>query len=240
MEHFNRANNRRLMRDIGRHKERYDKDVRDPMRFAKLVMKYALPIDRNESRIGVLDFNDVLQNAFLGLLEGWKNIDWDKVENADNRDKTIANFLSARIIGSIKRENFKTAVGVKIPEREITKTIKEEVAERIFGNWMFNFKLDDHSPGTMLRYIDLIEDREEPYRTHMLNAKLSGMLHRLPAKQRKILDWSFGLNLDNKMSIRDIADELNMSEIGVKKAKARALDKLRDDPYVLKELESFL
>ena len=228
------------MRDIGRHKKRNDKDVRDPMRFAKLVMKYALPIDRNESRIGVLDFNDILQNAFLGLLEGWKNIDWDKIENSPNRDKTIANFLSARIIGSIKRENFKTAVGVRIPEHVISQTIKEEIQDRLFGNWMFNFKLDDYSPGTMLRYIDLIEDREESYRNHILNDKLSDCLLTLPEKQRKILDWSFGLNLDKKMSIREISEKLGMSEIGVKKAKSRGLDKLKNNPFVLKELESFL
>ena len=82
----------------------------------------------------------------------------------------------------------------------------------------------------MLRYIDLIEDREEPYQNMVLNDKLTDLLYSLPERDRLILDYHYGLNRD-KMSIKQISFELNMSEVAVRKAKERALKRLNTEKH---------
>lgn len=228
MRHYNKQTYQRFVRDIGRHKKKHGNGLRDPLTFMKLVLKFALPVNRGENKIGTLDFNDVLQNANVGLIKGWNNINWTQVETSPEPFKKIANYLASYIDGEIKSQLLKTSVMVNIPRSFVRKTMKEELEDQIFGNWQYLFKLDDYSPGTMLRYIDLIEDREEPYHIMILNDKLGDLLYTLPEKERLILDYSFGLNRD-KMSMKQIAYELNMSEIGVKKAKARALKKLNTE-----------
>lgn len=229
MKHFNGETYKRFLNDVGRHKKRNDKNPKDMLRFAKLAMKFAFEVNREEQRAGIYDFNDIYQTAMLGLAKGWSNIDWDKITKSANPDKTIANYLSSYIMGEIKSNLLKNSVGVNIPRHFVRKTMKEELEDLIFGNWQYLFKLDDYSPGTMLKYIDLIEDREEPYKNVILNDKLTTLLYTLPEKERRILDWNFGINLDKKMSMKEIAKELGMSEIGVKKAKLRALNKLKTE-----------
>ena len=248
MKHYNKETYLSFVRDIGRHKKKHGNGLKDPLTFMKLVLKFALPVNRGDNTVGVFDFNDILSSACLGLMEGWNKINWVQIETSPEPFKKTANYLSSYIDGEIKH-NLRgrtlgikdedgidvrdgrpsiNSIGVNIPISNMKKTLKEEVEDQLFGNWKYLFKLDDYSPGTMLRYIDLIEDREEPYQNMILNDKLTDLLYRLPENERLILDYSFGLNR-GKMTIKQIAFELNMSEIGVKKAKTRALNRLNTE-----------
>ena len=97
--------------------------------------------------------------------------------------------MSASITGAIKRELNKAAVIVSIPESFIRKTKAETLADKLFGNWLYSFRLDDYAPGTTLRYADIVDDRsdDELKDIYALNEALCDIMWALPQKERDIL-----------------------------------------------------
>ena len=205
----------------------------DMLNYVPLVLKISNKIDNSEGRVGVYSRNDLVQSGNVGLSEAWKKVDWDMIGDAEEPDKKLANYLSARIDGTIKRDLNKSAIGVAIPEYQIQKLKAEEIVDKLFGNWMYSFRVDDYAPGTTLKFIDVIEydpgDLASHYNNVVLNDHLADVMLELRNKERDILKMSFGVDFDHKMTAKEIADHLGMSERGVKKAKAAAIKKLKTE-----------
>ena len=69
---------------------------------------------------------------------------------------------------------------------------------------------------------------EESYDNEILNDHLTTMMYQLSERERNILSYSYGIGYD-KLSIKDIAIRLNLSEIRVKQIKKTALIKLNTE-----------
>ena len=188
------------------------------MKYAPLVMKVVNKFNRDDSRAGIFDKHDFIQSGFVGLVEGY-----DRIIKSDG--KPNVNYLEINIKGTIDRYLNYQATGVAIPEYQMQKTKQEIVADRIFGAWMYSFRLDDINSKTFGKaYSDSIPNEHvwvlDSYETEELNDMLSDILWCLTNKERDILTMSYGIN-HSKKSIKEISDHFNMSEIGVKKIKEK-------------------
>ena len=196
-------------------------------------------VSKDDARIGIIDTNDLVQEANKSLTEAWKKINWETVNESPDPEATLGNFLSVRIEGDLKRFINKAGSMMAVPESQIRKQKREQL-EEIFDelkysfknfNWKFLFRLEDYAPGTTLRYDEIIADEVNltPWETIRLNDELTTAMFSLSEIERRVLDMAFGLNYDRKWTAKEIAKELDMSGIGVHKAKHRALEKLNTD-----------
>ncbi len=225
MKYYNREVDRIMMPSTFRWDPRYALDDREKeiMKYSGSVMWIVNKFDRSDSRVGILDKHDLIQTGFLGLINGY-----NAIQREETRYETKA-YLELRIKTEIKRSINKTATGVNIPESQINKTKAEMLADKLFGFWLHSFRIDDtelfeKTYGNYMRYMH----KEDSYDNEGLEQKLSDLMWILNDKERVILRDNFGISIDKKKSMKEIAKDLSMSEIGVKKAKDRALKKLRN------------
>ncbi len=229
MKYYNRRTDAAMMPSTFRwrkadaiHSNR-DKDI---MRYAPLVMKVVNKYDRQESRVGVFDKHDLIQCGFVGLIEGYDRI-------IKSKGEVNGNYLEINIKGTIDRYLNYQSTGVAIPEYQIQKFRAEKLAEMIFRSWMFGYRLEDmnsldKSYASSLGQREHESYLEDSWDTVELRDMLTQVMLKLRAKERLILFLSFGIGMD-KMSIKNIANKLEMSEIGVKKAKRVSLSKLNTE-----------
>ena len=227
MKHYNTSNYNRYLKDL--------KMVSDPQLqyFLRIAADMARSYPREEARAGVNTLMDIVQNANVGLSEALNNLNEDKSEG--EKVSYIKQWIDTRI----KRYVFSTMSDVKISEYAIQKSKAEKLADLfvqnfVYSNKMFNWKLrikfDDFYPGTNLRYSDIVEDRGSSrwHETVLLGETLKDAMVNsgLTEKQIDILGWSYGLDEYDKLSIKEIAKTLRMSEIGIKVSKRKALEAL--------------
>ena len=71
-----------------------------PSDYFKMATKIANSYSKDYSAIGVMNINDLNQEAYLALLTAWSNIDWtyiNKLESKLDKNKTVSKFLSISI-----------------------------------------------------------------------------------------------------------------------------------------------
>ncbi len=229
MKYYNRRTDAAMMPSTFRwkhsdaiHSDR-DKDI---MKYAPLVMKVVNKYNRDESRIGVFDKHDLIQSGFVGLIEGYERI-------IKSDGKLNVNYLEINIKGTIDRYLNYQSTGVAIPEYQIQKIKSELLADRIFRAWTYGFKLEDMNSVSKSFYTSLDqrqieEEWDKNWKTIELNDALTYIMLSLRPKERLILSLSYGLGME-KQSIKEMANSLGMSQIGIKKSKRRALNKLNTD-----------
>ena len=223
MKYFNREVDRIMMPSTFRWDARFALDDREKtiMKYAPLVMKVVNTFPREEERVGILTKHDMIQTGFVGLVEGY-----DAIQASDG--KLNVKYLELRVNTSIKRAITSTSTGVHIPESAIRKTKAEEAADKLFGYWLYSFRIDDVDlfEKTYSSYMQYVH-RDDSYDNEELEEKLSDLMWCLSDKERHIVRYNFGIGLEEKHSMKKIAKDLIMSEIGVKRAKLRAMSKLK-------------
>ena len=193
------------------------------MKYAPLVMKVVNKYNREESRIGAFDKHDLIQSGFVGLIEGH-----DRIIKSDG--KLNVNYLEINIKGTIDRYLNYQSTGVAIPEYQVQRIKSEMLADKLFRSWMYGYKLEDMNNVSKSFYTSLdqrqVEDEwEKNWRTQELSDSLSYIMLILRPKERLIISLFYGIGIE-KLSIKEIANKLEMSQIGVKKSKERAMNKL--------------
>jgi RNA polymerase primary sigma factor len=88
--------------------------------------------------------------------------------------------------------------------------------------------LEDEEASDPIADVDRFEVRGEI-------ARLLGVLS---PRERRILDWRFGLSDDEPQTLEDIGKRLNLSRERVRQITGRALEKLREQPETRKLLAS--
>ena len=194
-----------------------DKEI---MKYAPLVMKVVNEYSRNEDRIGILNKHDLIQQAFVGLVEGY---------DAIHRSKGTVNtkYLELRINTSIKRLIQSSSTGVAIPEYQIAKTKAEQAVDKLFGYWLHSFRITDlelfeKTYGSYMKYMQ----RQDSYDNEILEEQLLDGMLRLSERERDILKYSYGIGLP-KQSMKQISSMLKMSLRTVERTKRKSIDKLR-------------
>ena len=212
----------------------YDYYTRDELivRFLPLVENLARKFATSEQASGVLSINDLIQEGSKGLTLAVDKLEWDKLIDSEDIEKTLKSFFSKRIKGAIRRAIDINRGDIRIPEHKLTeirKNPKDEKIVTMFFNSIFssidaNYNNDEENP------LYQIPDESEPYNITLLNTYLlSLMKQHLTTIEYEVIRLSFGLDCE-KHSANYIASKLNINvntaNVRVSQIKREAIDKL--------------
>jgi RNA polymerase sigma factor (sigma-70 family) len=194
----------------------YDEYTRDELivKFMPLVENLARKFSTTQQASGVLSINDLIQEGNKGLILAVDKIDWLKIDESSDVEKTLLSFLSKRIKGAIRRAIDINRGDMRVPEykiNEIRKNFgKDKKMVQTFFNQIFhsideNFNSDSEEP------LFEVEDTSEPYNIALLNSYLLSIMKKyLNEKQYEVLRLSYGLDCD-KHPAKEIARKLNIN-----------------------------
>ena len=217
----------------------YQEYSRDQLieKFLPLVENLARKFATSQQAIGVMTINDLIQEGFYGLCAGVDRVNWETINEAKDKEKTLKSFLSKRIKGGIRRAIDMNRGDMRIPEHklnEIRRNAKDEKMVAMFFNSMF-LSIDDKPKNTddEENLIHQIADKSEPYNIGLLNIYLTGLLRKhLNDREYEVLRLSYGLDCD-KHSANKIAEILNIegssAYVRVSELKKQAVQKLIDN-----------
>jgi RNA polymerase sigma factor (sigma-70 family) len=215
----------------------YDYYTKDELtvKFLPLVENIARKFSTTQQASGVLSINDLIQEGSLGLVTAVNRLDWDKLIDSEDIEKTLKSFLSKRIKGAIRRAIDINRGDIKIPEHKLIEMRKNEGKDRIITEMFFNsiFSSIDEPIGDDEDTYHQVPDKSEPYNIDLLNKYLlSIMKTHLTDKEYDVLRMSYGLDC-NKMSAKEIAEKLKIDIISgfvrVSQIKRDAINKLIDN-----------
>ena len=224
MKHYNKRTDAAMMPSTFRYDARAATDERDKeiMKYAPLVMKVVNKFNREDNRVGVFDKHDLIQSGFVGLVEGY-----DRIIKSDGIPNV--NYLEINIKGTIDRHLNYQATGVAIPEYHLQKLKAEIVADRIFGAWMYSFRLDDIDKKAYNSYKNHMSTYDpmmlDSYDNEELSQELSDIMWQLTSREREVVSRSFGVNYP-KTSENDLSLILNRDVRTIRRIKRKALMKL--------------
>ena len=239
MKHYNIQNYIRYKEDLEVTLKRIDnKDwheyTRDEliMIFMPLVENVARKFATSQQASGVMAITDMIQEGHLNLIKAVDRIDWEKIDESEDKEKTLKSFFSKRIKGGIRREIDKNRGQMRLPEH-VTNSIrknfgKDKKAVAMFFNSIF-LSIDAGIREDDDMFLQ-IEDKSEPYNQVFLNMYLTSLLKQhLNDKEFHVLRLSYGLDCD-KHSAKQIAEHLDIEGSGayvrVSQLKKQAVDKL--------------
>jgi len=238
MKHYNIQNYIRYKKDLeltlGRLEGKFwDEYTRDELiiKFMPLVENLARKFATSQQASGVMAITDIIQEGHLNLIKAVDRIDWDKIHESEDMEKTLKSFLSKRIKGGIRRAIDKNRGQMRLPEH-VTNSIrknfgKDKKAVAMFFNSIFLSIDATRDDDDMFMQI---EDKSEPYNEVFLNMYLTSLLKQhLTDKEFHVLRLSYGLDCE-KHSAKQIAKYLDIEGSGayvrVSQLKKQAVDKL--------------
>ena len=214
-------------------KEHYSLYSRDTLvtLFMPLVENIARKFATSQQASGCMSILDLIQEGNLNLIKAVDRIDWDKMADSEDVEKTMKSFLSKRIKGGIRRAIDKNRGQMRLPEH-VTNNIrknfgKDKKAVAMFFNSIFLSIDATREDDDMFMQI---EDKSEPYNQVFLNMYLTSLLKQhLNDKEFHVLRLSYGLDCE-KHSAKQIAEYLDIEGSGayvrVSQLKKQAVDKL--------------
>jgi len=200
--------------------------------FMPLTENIARKFATSQQASGVMAITDMIQEGHLNLIKAVDRIDWEKINESEDQEKTLKSFLSKRIKGGIRRAVDMNRGQMRLPEHvinDIRKNFgKDKKAVAMFFNSIF-LSIDAGSRDDDDLFMQ-IEDKSEPYNQVFLNMYLTSLLKQhLVDKEYHVLRLSYGLDCE-KHSAKEIAENLGIEGSGayvrVSQLKKQAVDKL--------------
>ena len=215
-------------------KKQFSEYTRDELvvTFLPLVENLARKFATSQQASGVMAITDLIQEGAVNLIKAVDRIDWEKINESEDPEKTIKSFLSKRIKGGIRRAIDINRGQMRLPEHvtnEIRRNFgKDKTAVAMFFNSIF-LSIDASTRDDDDMFLQ-IEDKSEPYNQEFLNMYLVSLLKQhLNNKEYHVLRLSYGLDCD-KHSAKEIASYLDIEGSGayvrVSQLKKQAVDKL--------------
>jgi len=216
----------------------YDYYTRDELivKFLPLVENLARKFSTTQQASGVLSINDLIQIGSEALIRAVDKLDWDKLIDSEDIEKTLKSFFAKRIKGHIRRRVDMARGGMRIPEHklnEIRKNPKDKKMVAMFFNSVFlsiDAQVTNDDEENMIYQI---ADKSEPYNIQILNIYLKGLMKKhLTDIEYEVLRLSYGLDCDKhsanyiagKLAIRGTSAHVRVSEL-----KKQAVQKLIDN-----------
>ena len=242
MKHYNIQNYIRYKKDLENTLKRIGKKdwqeyTRDELviMFMPLVENLSRKFATSQQASGVMSILDLMQEGCLSLCKAVDRIDWEKINDSDDKEKTLKSFLSKRIKGGIRRAIDINRGQMRLPEHVINSIRKnfgkDKKAVAMFFNSIF-LSIDAGGRDDDDLFLQ-IEDKSEPYNQEFLNMYLMSLLKQhLEIKEYDVLRLSYGLDCE-KHSAKEIATKLGIEGSGayvrVSQLKKQAVDKLIDN-----------
>ena len=239
MKHYNIQNYIRYKKDVEAAIKRipikdWHEYTRDELvvTFVPLVENLARKFATSQQASGVMAITDLIQEGNLNLIKAVDRIDWQKINDSDDKEKTLKSFLSKRIKGGIRRAIDINRGQMRLPEHVLNSIRKyfgkdKKMVAMFFNSIFLSIDAGTRDDDDMLYQI---EDDREPYNIEFLNMYLTSLLKQhLDTKEFDVLRLSYGLDCD-KHSAKEIAEHLGIEGSGayvrVSQLKKQAVDKL--------------
>tara|TARA_Y100001938_G_scaffold92212_1_gene126437 strand:- start:152 stop:907 length:756 start_codon:yes stop_codon:yes gene_type:complete len=199
--------------------------------FLPLVENIARKFSTSQQASGVMTIMDMIQSGSLGLVQAVKKLDYSKLEESEDMEKTLKSFFSKRIKGSIRRQIDMNRGNIRIPEHKLNEIRRNFGKDKKMVEMFFNsiFLSIDANP-TDEDMVYQIPDNSEPYNIDLLNIYLKGLCQsHLSDKEYQVIRLSYGLDCE-KHSATEIADYLGIegssSYVRVSQLKKQAVNTL--------------
>lgn len=206
----------------------------------ELIVKF-LPLVENISRkfatsqeaSGVMSILDIMQEGSTNLTKAVDKIDWEKLVDSEDVEKSLKSFLSKRIRGGIRRAIDKNRGTMRIPEHKLNEMRRSGGKDKKMVEMFFNsifLSVDANPKNEDMVY--QIPDKSDPYNEQLLNAYLMSLLNKyLEWNEMFVLSKSYGLD-GPKWSAKQIAEALDIKGVSdyvrVSELKKQAVQKLID------------
>ena len=201
------------------------------IKFLPLVENIARKFSTSQQASGVMSIMDMIQSGHIGLVQAAKKLDYEKLKESEDMEKTLKSFFAKRIKGSIRRQVDTNRGSIRIPEHKINEIRKNFGKDKKMVEMFFNsvFLSIDANPNDE-DMVYQIPDNSEPYNIDLLNIYLKGLCQsHLSDREYQVLRLSYGLDC-NKHSATEIANYLGIegtsSYVRVSQLKRQAVDKL--------------
>ena len=200
-------------------------------KFLPLVENIARKFATSQQASGVMSIMDMIQSGNLGLVQAVRKLDYQKLSESEDMEKTLKSFFAKRIKGSIRRQIDSNRGSIRIPEHKLNEIRKDFGKDKKMVEMFFNsvFLSIDANPNDE-DMVYQIPDTSEPYNIDLLNLYLKGLCQSyLTDREYQVLRLSYGLDCD-KHSATQIADYLGIegssSYVRISQLKRQAVDKL--------------
>ena len=203
------------------------------IKFMPLVENIGRKFATSQEASGVMSINDIIQEGNLNLTKAVDKIDWEKLINSEDVEKSLKSFLSKRIRGGIRRAIDKNRGTMRIPEHKLNEIRKDGGKDKKMVEMFFNsifLSVDANPKNEDMVY--QIPDKSDPYNEQLLNAYLMSLLNKyLTDDEAYVLSKSYGLT-GKKLSAKQIASDLGIQGtsdyVRVSELKKQAVQKLID------------
>ena len=211
----------------------YDEYTRKELtiKFLPLVENIARKFSTSQQASGVMTIMDMIQSGNLGLVQAVQKLDYEKLRESEDMEKTLKSFFSKRIKGSIRRQIDINRGSIRIPEHKLNEIRKNFGKDKKMVEMFFNsiFLSIDANPSDE-NMVYQIPDNSEPYNIDLLNIYLKSLCQaHLSDKEYQVLRLSYGLDCE-KHTATEIADYLGIegssSYVRVSQLKKQAVDTL--------------
>ena len=201
------------------------------IKFLPLVENIARKFSTSQQASGVMTILDMIQCGSLGLVQAVSKLDYEKLKQSDDMEKTLKSFFSKRIKGSIRRQIDMNRGNIRIPEHKMNEIRKNFGKDKKMVEMFFNsiFLSIDANPNDE-DMVSQIPDNSEPYNIDLLNIYLKGLCEsHLSDREYQVIRLSYGLDC-KKHSATEIANYLGIegssSYVRVSQLKKQAVDTL--------------
>ena len=203
------------------------------VRFMPLVENISRKFATSQEASGVMSIMDIMQEGHVNLIKAVDKIDWEKLLNSEDLEKSLKSFLSKRIRGGIRRAIDKNRGTMRIPEHKLNEIRKDGGKDKKMVEMFFNsiFLSVDANPSNE-DMVYQIPDKSDPYNEQLLNAYLISLLNKyLDDDEAYVLSKSYGLT-GKKLPAKQIAADLGIQGLSdyvrVSELKKQAVQKLID------------
>ena len=211
----------------------YEFYTRDELivRFLPLVENISRKFATSQEASGVMSILDIMQEGSANLTKAVDKIDWEKLVDSEDVEKSLKSFLSKRIRGGIRRAIDKNRGTMRIPEHrlnEMRKSKDKKMVEMFFNSIFLSVDANPKNEDMVYQ----IPDKSDPYNEQLLNAYLMSLLNKyLTDDEAYVLSKSYGLT-GKKLSAKQIAKDLGIQGVSdyvrVSELKKQAVQKLID------------
>ena len=204
------------------------------IKFMGLVENISRKFATSQEASGVMSILDIMQEGYLNLCKAVDKIDWEKLLDSEDVEKSLKSFLAKRIRGGIRREIDKNRAQMRIPEHKLNEMRKDGGKDKKMVAMFFNsifLSIDANPSDENMAY--QIPDKSDPYNETLLNAYILSLLNKhLTYDEAFVLSKSYGLE-SKKWSAKEIAKALEIEGISayvrVSELKKQAVNKLIDN-----------
>jgi len=199
--------------------------------FLPLVENIARKFSTTQQASGIMNIMDFIGFGHIGLVQAVQKLDYIKLSESEDMEKTLKSFLSKRIKGSIRRQIDINRGNIRIPEHKMNEIRKNFGKDKKMVEMFFNsiFLSIDANPNNE-DMVYQIPDNSEPYNIDLLNMYLKSLCKsHLSHKEYQVIRLSYGLDC-KKHNATEIANYLGIegdsSYVRVSQLKRQAVDKL--------------